>query len=193
MAIDPKEEEERVRRILAALNAEMLEGRREAVEAGDGEALLIAVLDALVAREPFPGWLGDALIAAIRRYQQHDAHSLDEAFNVKRPAGYRRGAARDRRKIGAMVVYDINQMARAGAVIDDELFEAVGNLHGVGKTTAKGYHYSGAGWPAWALPDPAEAPMERTALPPQLRELECMVKWRALPRFSKKGGITSKG
>lgn len=166
---------EEVAQIVSEHYASVIEAKRDAIESGDGDALLSALLNALISRDPLPDWLCGQIASAIYRYQHHDAFSLDEAFRVSRPSGYRQKARREQRRVGTVVAYDVRALVRAGAVVDEALFAAVGKLHGVGKTTASKWYY-------WHLKrsylPPSEWRMERAGLPDKLRAIEGDIEWR---------------
>lgn len=158
----------------AALHREAIERYRETAQAGDGRALLAALESACVGRCEMPDWLQQAIVTAIRRYTHHQAHTLDEAFNVKRPNGYRRKASRDRATTGFLVWFDVSELVSAGAVVDEALFEAVGSLHGVGKTTAAKWYYT------YLERTPRHGlPMALEALPARLAALKDRIGWKA--------------
>ncbi len=161
-------------RMVALHYREVIESKREAGQSGDGDALLSAVMNALIARERFPEWLALELAGAIYRYTQHDARTLDEAFRVKRPDGYRLAAARDRRRKGLVVTAQIMELHSAGAAVDEALFAAVGELHGVKKTTISDWYYLHRTHPMFAH----KRPVARSALKPELTGLADKVNWK---------------
>lgn len=78
---------------------------------------------------------------AFKRYLGHEARTLDEAFNVQRPAGYQASPARkERQKKGALVL-DGRILREAGAMVDADFWKVLGEIHGVGKGDAKGWYY----------------------------------------------------
>lgn len=158
----------------AALHREEIARYRAAAQAGDGRALLAALEAACVGRCEMPDWLQQAIVSAIRRYTHHQAHTLDDAFNVKRPGGYRRKASRDRATTGFLVWADVAELVSAGAVVDEALFEAVGALHNVGKTTAAKWYYTYLE----RLP-PHHLPRTIEALPDRLAALRDVIGWKA--------------
>lgn len=134
-------ENARIAEIVASHWHDQIESKRLAIDDGDGDALLSALMDVVLSGAPFPEWLSFKVAAAIRRYSFHEVLTLDEAFGVKRPGGYRRGSTQQRWNNSWVVVHDILQLHRAGVPIDDALFEAVGARHGIGKTTASKWFY----------------------------------------------------
>ena len=127
--------------VMEELLADLIEGCRADIEAGNGDALLYALLQVCMSDAPMPTWLRPKLAAAVRRYTHDQERTLDEAFGVVRPKGWHQKAAHERRKKGARVFHTICGMRAAGAALDEALFKAVGNLHGVGKTVAADWYY----------------------------------------------------
>ena len=129
------------RDILQAHYLSEIESKREKIESGDGTALLSALESVAMSDAAMPDWLATQVVRSIRNYTHHKTTTLDEAFNVKRPDGYRRQAAKDRWNKGVLVVSDVIALIRAGRPVDDGMFEEVGSSRGVGKTTAKKWYY----------------------------------------------------
>lgn len=127
--------------VLAKAYAERIEGRRQKIEAGDGDELLAAIRDAALGRIALPDWLSGRVLTAIRRYTHHEVSTLDLAFNVKRPKGYRRPAVRGRWEKAVLIVRDVCKLNMHGVSIDDGMFEEVGKLHGIKKSQASDWYY----------------------------------------------------
>ena len=183
-------EEARAEAIVSEHWATQIEGKRAAIEAGDGDALLEAIMDVVLSRKAFPEWLAYSVARAIRGYTHHKASTLDEAFGVSRPQGYRRKAVQARWDGALPVVQDVMHLQKAGVPVDDGLFEAVGELHGIGKTTASKWFYfhKSRATPTYRLcgiptPFPARLEAVKSAL------IGDGVK---VPRSKKKRGITPK-
>jgi hypothetical protein len=130
----------------------------------------------VLAEVPIPSWLRAALGSAINRYRTSDVRTLDEAFNVRRPPGYRRGAARAASQHGLSAEMDVTHLAIAGAVVDDALFEAVASRYGVGKTTVKKWYYDGT---MYVLAKSLHGTGSRSDLPARLGSLADQVNWKA--------------
>lgn len=79
---------------------------------------------------------------AIQRYLDHETRTLDEAFKVRRPDGYRQPA--ERRKFLKIdpVQRDGRFLREHGAVIDDAFFEVLAERHGIKTTVAREYYYA---------------------------------------------------
>lgn len=150
---------------------------REPVEAGDGRALLDALMFLCISRIEMPDWLRYALGNAINLYQNHWEKTLDDAFNVKRPDGYRGPQERNRRVLGPKVTADIVLLVGAGAIVDDSLFAAVGKLHGVGSTTVKKWYYASFDYQFHLALRPSRTDSP-DSLPSHLRALKPSIKWR---------------
>lgn len=118
-------------------------------------------------------WMESALL----RYAWHEVMTLDEAFGVSRPDGYRMAAARRELESKADLIRDVYRFCDAGAVRDDDLFEVVGKIHGCGKTLAKEWwrerpkHRGFGRKPGPAITTPRE-------LPKDLLPYRDEVKWR---------------
>lgn len=149
--------------------------RRSAVERGEAGAVYETLRIALLGDVPIPRWLRTAVRATIDQYELHEASTLDEAFGVQRPSGYRRPAARAAIDPGYQAVRDANDLALAGAVIDDALFEAVAGIHNVGSTSVKKWYYKSA---ITAIEREWHGRGSRTDLPSRLRGLAVLVNWK---------------
>ena len=144
----------------------MAESHREAVEAGDGEALIHALVGALQRGGAVPDWLAYRALAAFRRWMHLKARTLDEAFGVSRPKGRQIATQRHRADRGILVFMDVDQLRAARVPVDEQLFAAVGRLHGFGKTTASEIYYSIG---KTSFPRRPDCALE--ALPPRLRAI----------------------
>lgn len=128
--------------IVAKHYADEIERRRAAIERGDGDALLDALLVLCISEAPMPNWLTFKVAAAIRRYTHHECATLDEAFGITRPKNYQRRVARERRQNAFLLYSDVVELHSAGVPIDNQLLELVGEQHGVGRTKAwEWYHH----------------------------------------------------
>lgn len=134
-------DEAEILRIVEGYYLQRIEARRTKIEEGSGDDLLAAILDVAIGRVAFPEWLSYKVASAIRRYSHHEVSTLDQAFNVKRPAGYRRKAVAARWNKAILIVRDVHDLSEHGFPIDGSLFEEVGKLHGVGKTKASEWYY----------------------------------------------------
>jgi hypothetical protein len=149
--------------------------RKTAVERGDEGAVYDALRIMLMGDVPMPGWLRAALRETIERYESHEVSTLDEAFSVQRPPGYRRPAARAAVAPGYQAVRDANDLAHAGAVIDDALFEAVAMIHDVGSTSVKKWYYASA---ITAIERERHGKGSQADLPSHLLDLVESVNWK---------------
>ena len=110
------------------------------------------------------------IIEAFRRYLDHEVSTLDEAFAVGRPKGYRRNAAEIEVKKKRMVQRDVLQFVQAGVVIDEALFAVVGKIHGIGKTQV------GEWWGARKHKIPRER-LRKTKLPKEFEIYRNEITW----------------
>ncbi|PWT84410.1 MAG: hypothetical protein C5B56_15680 [Proteobacteria bacterium] len=116
------------------------EDLRAHYEAGDKSALLRAVLYAAMFRRPLAEWAADAFKAAYECVERGGARSWDDVFGYPHPPGKQlRSIQLDALK------YQVWSVVRAGAAkgmaIDEQLFEEVGNIFGIGKTKAGELYY----------------------------------------------------
>lgn len=100
-------EKARIEAITSEYWASEIESKRAAIEAGDGNLLLHAIMDVLLSRRPFPEWLSYKVAGAIRNYTHHKTSTLDEAFGLERPPEYRRKASQARWDNALVVVSDV--------------------------------------------------------------------------------------
>lgn len=116
-----------------------IEASRESIEAGDGDALLDAVRDACLGKMEMPDWLAARVIRAIRRYTHYEVRTLDEAFCVKKRVKF---AARQKKLQHGLKIYlEVCALNSVDISITQELFSAIGKLHGMDdwKTVMKLY------------------------------------------------------
>ena len=118
-----------------------IESKRAAIDTGDGDALLSAIESVALSNMAMPDWLARKVVQAIRKYTHHKASTLDAAFNIRRPGGYKRPAQQDRWDRAGLVVSEVIAMRRSGEAVDDLMFEQVGSKHGIKKTKAKDWYY----------------------------------------------------
>ena len=126
---------------LVATLALDLEALRPAVEAGSRDSLLKALELVSHPGMVMPAWLGDRLGAALHAYLHHAARTLDEAFGVRRPKGYHVRANRERWSKAPLIVHDALKLQARGVALGEQMFDALGALHGTGKTRAAEYFY----------------------------------------------------
>lgn len=122
-------------------NLKQIENCHARFEAGDGMALLEAVLITLGTKIIPPDWLAVGFRSAFTSYWNADVKTLDDAFNVHRPKGFSTKAEAKRRQWVGFAVIDIVLLSSLGAAIDDNLFDAVGNNYGISGGTVKERYY----------------------------------------------------
>ena len=118
---------------------------------GEGHAALVSFWDAFEQYDAFkdPADLEQFhhhtvdVALAIRAYLTHAAGTLDEAFKVRRPDGYRQPTERKKflkkaavQREGKLLRYE------HGVVVDDAFFELLAERHQVSATIAKQYYYA---------------------------------------------------
>lgn len=121
--------EEQKDRILREAYAEMIELKRESIEAGDGDALLDALLDVCLSDSAMPYWLSVKVASAVRRYTHMQVKTLDEAFKVKKRVQFAKLSKR--RQHGWRIYYEVCALHSVNISITKELFQVIGDLHGI--------------------------------------------------------------
>jgi len=97
-----------------------------------------------------------------QKYLNHETTTLDEAFDLKRPKGYRRAIAHEER-VKERALQRTGRMFRsAGAAIDDAFFAVLGEIYGVSKTKASVFYYRERSHvPVPAPPPPGTRPLAK--------------------------------
>lgn len=108
------------------------------------------------------------IAASINRYLDHECRTMDEAFRVRRPDGYRRAAARKRHLHRHNVQICGRVLKSAGVVVDASFFEVIGDFVGVSKTQASEWYYE-VRFPPYK---------QITDLPPALEKYRSMLRWK---------------
>ncbi|HOY67050.1 MAG TPA: hypothetical protein PLP29_09185 [Candidatus Ozemobacteraceae bacterium] len=120
--------------------------REKAVQAGDGGALLACVRDCLEYGLSVPGWVTAAFIACHDRVAGLHVSSWDEAFGPPFPKSTNVAAAKKRRELSVVVYLDVEDLRRkrrgARALRGEDVFERVGEKHGISGGAAKRLHES---------------------------------------------------
>lgn len=78
---------------------------------------------------------------AVSAYLEHKHSTLDEAFRVRRPDGYRRASARKRHLHMMQLQQDGEYLRKRGAIVDAAFFEFLASRHKVDKTRAAEWYY----------------------------------------------------
>jgi hypothetical protein len=115
--------EEEAQRILREFYLEAIEGERERIEAGDGDALLTALLDVCLSGAPMPYWLSVSVASAVRRYTHMHVKTLDEAFGVKKRVGFAKLSKR--RRYGLRIYLEVCALHSVGVPISKDLYKAI--------------------------------------------------------------------
>ena len=109
-------------------------------EAGDKQVLLAAVNWCLVDRKPAPEWVQAAYGAALRRFQDGDAATFDEALGIERQSkGVHTAAAQQRRFLGLRVAFSIYQIHCDGKRPLKLAKRDAARAYGIGATRADEY------------------------------------------------------
>jgi len=127
----------------AAARKVYLEGLRAKYEAGNKAALIWAVRFCHSEHIVAPDWVMLAFFKATNRWLTMEVKTLDEAFDLVYPKGKHFNAARKRRAYQLDVYYRVIELHRAGAPLDDDLYERVGREFYIGKTLTKEYYAGG--------------------------------------------------
>ena len=83
----------------------------------------------------------DYVARKIKQYLEHETTSMDEAFELRRPKGYRRASAREEHLKMHAVQRTGLKIRNAGAVTDEAFFEVLGQIHNLKRTKAKELYY----------------------------------------------------
>ena len=127
--------------------AQVIEAMRTAVESGDGFVVLACIRKVVAHGLIAPDWLATAYIRRYDAVLNCRAGSWDDplAFGKPYPKGVHLSALRRRRELRFAVVNAITdiKLRDPERPIDAGLFEEVGELVGIGKTTADELYYEG--------------------------------------------------
>lgn len=104
-----------------------IEAEKERIEAGDGDALLRALLDVCMSDAPMPNWLTFHVAQAIRRYTHMHVRTLDEAFNVKKRTSFTKLSKR--RRYGLRIYFEVCALHSVGVSISNELYKAIAETY----------------------------------------------------------------
>ncbi len=120
--------------------------REKAVQDGDGCALLACVRDCLEYGLSVPGWVTAAFIACHDRVAGLHVASWDEAFGPPFPKNTTISAEKKRQELSVSVYLDVEELRRkrrgTRALRGEDVFERVGEKHGISGGAAKRYHES---------------------------------------------------
>lgn len=135
------EKEDEVRNLLRAAHAMELDELRSKIEAGESDAILDALWVAIRPDAVMPDWLAVRLSRAVMDYKSSKTRTLDEAFGISRPKSYPLKARRERWEKAGRIVRDAVLLHRHHVPFGDAMFQALGEIHGVGKSRAAQYFY----------------------------------------------------
>ncbi len=122
-------------------NFEALEDYRRRFEAGNGAALLSAIAFCGQQHIPMPRWLVETFYSRWSSWNRFQSRTLDEAFGVESPKGWRFGAQRRYSHLEPFVHCYILEEKKKGRAVDESLFEDVGQRFNIAKTLVSEYYY----------------------------------------------------
>lgn len=117
---------------------------RQQFEAGEREALFQAIWHSSQNGKPLPKWATDAFAQSYATWVREEAATLGEAFEVpdRKHLGEKRKRNNKRRnELQNKVIAQVWNAQSAGLVVDEHLFESVGQKLGAGKTVVKELWY----------------------------------------------------
>ena len=123
MKVVAVDEDQEAQRIMREVYQEWIESQHERIEAGDGDALLSALLDVCLSDAPMPHWLSVHVASAVRRYTHMHVKTLDEAFGVKKRVGFARLSKR--RRYGMRIYFEVCALHSVGVAISKDLYKAI--------------------------------------------------------------------
>jgi hypothetical protein len=124
-----------------------LEDYRRRYERGDGEALLLAI-DLYLETFKVPKWMADGFFEAMTKWINHQAATLDEAFNVRRSVGKHLDRRRERERLRPWIMLEIARLQqRYRANIDGSSFAQVGDYIGKSGSYVRDVYYEDASLP----------------------------------------------
>ena len=108
-------------------------------EIGDKSALIEALKIYCEQEKPtLPNWVASGVFKAIYKWRECEFRTLDEAFAVQRPKGFRIITERKKRKLLFVIHAEVEfSDIKKG----NELWEDIGNKHCISAGTAKQYFY----------------------------------------------------
>ncbi|HOY69095.1 MAG TPA: hypothetical protein PLP29_19630 [Candidatus Ozemobacteraceae bacterium] len=121
--------------------AQDVKKRREAVEAGDGLAILSSMRDCAKCGMIAPEWLADAFVNRCNSVFDLKVKSWDKAFGKPFPKGRQLETAREEREKMFLIYAAVHSRHQAGERIDKALFESVGEMFDMGATRTEEIFY----------------------------------------------------
>ena len=110
---------------------------------GDPSALLEVAHWAMQQSPDVPDSVASAFGDALFQWKAAFIRDLDDAFNVRRPKGWRQKDQHIRYKCTAAVYLEVKRLhQKEGLPLEDETFRLAGERWGVGTTLAKEMYYS---------------------------------------------------
>ncbi|HOT29026.1 MAG TPA: hypothetical protein PLU72_12645 [Candidatus Ozemobacteraceae bacterium] len=121
--------------------AQRINKRREAIEGGDGLAILSCMRDCARSGMIAPGWLAEAFVTRCDSVFDFKARSWDEVFGKPFPKRRKIETAREEHEKMFLVYAVALGRHKDGERIDKALFESVGDLFGMCGTRAEELYY----------------------------------------------------
>lgn len=115
---------------------------RACYESGDRAALIFAIECCATFELPLPGWTSPLVVDACRAWRRFEARTLDEAFGVERPSGFRLVEAGAKASLAFEVFQLLWAAKKNGDAIDQDLFEEIAEKLNVSASSAKRAYYS---------------------------------------------------
>ena len=125
----------------AEIAHKQLDEYRQQFEAGEADALFLALLFCAKYGLLMPDWLDWELHQVWHRFIKREADNLGDAFGITWPKGKHKSAYLKRRRLTFAVYSRVQELCRDKA-IGDALFEEVGEEFNIGKTLASEYYYA---------------------------------------------------
>jgi hypothetical protein len=121
------------------LTDELAQLHQEYLERGDRAALVRVVALCAERRQVIPDWAALALVTAIRKWDQAEARTMDEALGVERPRRWHQDAARRQAVLQPAVIDALQGLSAAGVSLTEDTFEQVAERFQIGATLVKRY------------------------------------------------------
>lgn len=95
---------------------------------------------------PLPDWAAAAYINAFESVRSLNCKSWDDAFGKPFPKYTNIASVRKKARLSSIIWSKVRIAKEAGRSVSAELFEEIGQPHGIGKTLAEEYYYYFEDW-----------------------------------------------
>ncbi len=109
---------------------------KKSFDEGNNACALHALAFSLYFDAKPPEWAIKHLNNGYQRWHYAEVRTLDEALGIERPKGFRLDAAKRNAMHAAAIMIEVNKRLQQESY-DDEIFEEVGKIWGLGKTATK--------------------------------------------------------